>query len=84
MNATPSRGSLSSETWPPNLRRSDASRYLRELYGLNLAPATLAKMFSQRADGPPAYVAGRIPLYPRDALDSWAAERLGALRTSSK
>lgn len=84
MNATSSRDPLSRETWPPNLRRSDASRYLRELYGLNLAPATLAKMFSQRSDGPPAYVAGRIPLYPRQALDAWAAQRLGRLRTSSK
>jgi hypothetical protein len=71
------------EGWPPNLRRGDASRYLREVYGLSLAPATLAKMFSQRSDGPPAYLAGRIPLYPRDELDAWAAKRLGPLRAST-
>jgi hypothetical protein len=71
------------EGWPPNLRRSEASRYLQDVYGLNLAPATLAKIFSQRADGPPAYRAGRVPLYPRDGLDAWAVKRLGRLRTST-
>jgi hypothetical protein len=71
------------EGWPPNLRRNEASRYLEEVYGLTLAPATLAKMFSQRSDGPPAYLAGRVPLYPRDGLDAWAAKRLGRLRTST-
>lgn len=71
------------EGWPPNLRRSEASRYLQDVYGLSLAPATLAKMFSQRSDGPRAYLAGRVPLYPRDELDAWAANRLGRLRTST-
>jgi hypothetical protein len=71
------------EGWPPNLRRRDASQYLRQVYGLTVAPSTLAKWFSLRSDGPPAYLAGRVPLYPRDRLDAWAAKRLGQLRTST-
>ena len=71
------------DDWLPNLRRGDASRYLRERYGINLAATTLAKMFSQRSDGPPAFVAGRWPLYPREGLDAWATKRLGRLRSST-
>jgi hypothetical protein len=68
---------------PPNLRRAEASRYLHDRFGIDLSPATLAKIFSQRSDGPPAFKAGRTPLYPRDALDAWAAKRLGDLRSST-
>jgi len=71
------------DNWPPNLRRGEASRYLRERYGIGLAATTLAKMFSQRSDGPPAFVAGRWPLYPREGLDDWATKRLGRLRAST-
>jgi hypothetical protein len=71
------------ENWPPNLRRGEASRYLRERYGIGLAATTLAKMFSQRSDGPPAFLAGRRPLYPRGELDAWATKRLGRLRRST-
>ena len=71
------------DDWPPNLRRGEASRYLRERYGIGLAVATLAKMFSQSSEGPPAFVAGRVPLYPREALDAWATKRLGRLRSST-
>jgi len=69
--------------WPPNLRRSEASRYLRERYGIAMATATLARIFSQRSDGPPAFKAGHAVLYPRDGLDTWAAKRLGELRCST-
>jgi hypothetical protein len=69
--------------WPPNLRRTEASRYLREQYGITLAPATLAKIFSTRSDGPPAFRSGRVPLYPKRELDTWAAKRLGELRSST-
>jgi hypothetical protein len=69
--------------WPPNLRRAEASRYLRERYGIELATATLAKIFSTRSDGPPAFKSGRVPLYPKHELDIWAAKHLGELRTST-
>ena len=70
-------------SWPARLRRVEAARYLRERHGIPVSPATLAKWFCLRSDGPPAYVAGRVPLYPRDALDAWAEKRLGPLRTST-
>jgi hypothetical protein len=69
--------------WPPNLRRQEASRYLRETYGLQVQPSTMAKWFCTKSDGPKAFSAGRIPLYPRAELDAWATRRLGPLRTSS-
>ena len=52
-------------TWPPNLRRRDASRYLQTVYGIVVQPSTLAKWHCLRSDGPAAYHAGRTPLYPR-------------------
>ena len=72
-------------TWPPKLRRVEAARYLREVHGIPVQPSTLAKWHSQRSDGPPAHhlAGGRIPLYPRDALDAWAVKRLGPLRVST-
>jgi hypothetical protein len=69
--------------WPPKLRRADAARYLTEVHGIPVQPATLAKWFCLASSGPPAYRAGRIPLYPRDELDAWAAKRLGPLRAST-
>ena len=69
--------------WPPNLRRGDASRYLQKIYGIIVQPSTLAKWHCLRSDGPPAYHAGRTPLYPRVQLDAWAIRRLGPLRHST-
>jgi hypothetical protein len=71
------------ERWPSMLRRTAASRYLKEMHGIPVEPATLAKWFSQRSDGPPAHRAGRVPLYPRDGLDAWAMRRLGPLCSST-
>jgi hypothetical protein len=69
--------------WPPKLRRAEAARYLREVHGIPVQPCTLAKWHSQNSSGPQAHHAGRIPLYPLDQLDAWAAKRLGPLRTST-
>ena len=69
--------------WPANLRRLEAARYLREVHGIPVAATTLANWFSLGSDGPPAFKAGRYPLYPKAALDQWARARLGALRTRS-
>jgi hypothetical protein len=73
----------SNAPWPVRLRRGEASRYLYEVHGIPVQPATLAKWFCTRSDGPPAHLVGRFPLYPRDGLDNWAARRLGELRTST-
>ena len=72
-----------SRIWAPRLRRADASRYLLEAHGIEVAPSTLARWFSQKSDGPPAHVLGRIPYYPLVQLDEWATRRLGALRSST-
>ena len=69
--------------YPPNLRRREASRYLRERYGICAESSTLAKWFCQKSDGPPAFKDGRVPLYPRHGLDEWASRRLGPLRRST-
>ena len=69
--------------WPPNLRRQEAARYLRETYGLQVQPSTMAKWFCTKSDGPAAFLAGRFPLYPKAELDSWAARKLGPLRRST-
>jgi hypothetical protein len=66
--------------WPINLRRKDAARYLSTVHGIPVQPGTLAQWFHKGSGGPPAYKAGRFPLYPRHKLDEWAAARLGELR----
>lgn len=70
-------------TWPLKLRRTDAARYLTEVHGIPVRPATMAKWFCLKSSGPRAHVAGRVPLYPRAELDAWAAKRLGPLRAST-
>lgn len=65
-----------------NLRRTEASAYLREMYGIGCAPATLAKMVTM-GGGPRYYKVSRSPLYPMDELDAWAQRQLGPLRSSS-
>jgi len=60
----------------PRLRRWEAADYLRIVHGIEIAAATLAKWAS--IGGGPAYQkVNRTPLYPRDELDAWAAEKLG-------
>lgn len=66
----------------PRLRRAEASQYLELNHGIILAPSTLATM-ATRGGGPPFQKVNRTPLYPRDALDRWASEKLGPLRHST-
>lgn len=66
----------------PRLRRWEVSEYLRLAHGIEVAPATLAK-WACTGGGPRYQSLNRTPLYPREELDRWAAERLGALRSSS-
>lgn len=75
---------LPSHLRKPRLRRQEASEYLALMHGVVFAPATLAKLAC--VGGGPAYQKnGRLPAYPRDELDRWAAERLGGLaRTSAE
>lgn len=65
-----------------NLRRDEASEYLRDTYNIRCAPATLAKMVSA-GGGPRYHKVNRSPLYPVAELDIWARKQLGPLHSSS-
>ena len=66
----------------PRFRRDEAIKYLDIIHGITLAHSTLASM-APRGGGPPFNLMNRTPLYPRDALDCWALEKLGPLRYST-
>lgn len=66
----------------PRLRRDEACRYLETQFGLSYAPATLATL-ATRGGGPAYQLANRTPLYPKTALDEWALDKLGPLRSST-
>lgn len=66
------------------LRRWEASAYLKDRFGIDVAPATLAKLASI-GGGPPFYKNARAPLYPVDLLDEWAVARRGnVVRSTSE
>jgi hypothetical protein len=67
---------------PPNMRRADAARYIRETYGIPCASPTLAK-YACIGGGPAFRKAGKFPIYSRDNLDAWANQRLGKLVSST-
>lgn len=64
------------------LSRKEAADELTAL-GLKTSPATLAKWFCVRSDGPPVVHFGRFPKYPRTELLEWVRNNLTSLRTSS-
>ena len=66
----------------PLLRRNDAAAYIRNTYGIPCSPRWLAKL-AVVGGGPVFHKAGRIPLYPPNALDSWATERLGTVHSTT-
>lgn len=70
------------EDFAPRLRRREAAEYLLEVWGVQIAPNTLAK---KAVDGTgPAYRRwGKWPYYAIDDLDQYAEERLGARRRST-
>lgn len=52
------------------LRRKEASRYLKDRWGLDRAPTTLAKL-ATIGGGPKFQKAARVPLYSTQDLDEW-------------
>lgn len=66
----------------PRLRREHASEYLEAVHGITVATSTLAK-YASVGGGPRFHKVVRTPLYPREELDAWAAERLGKLKCST-
>ncbi len=73
---------LLTATRQKNLRRTEASCYLREVYGIPCAPATLAKM-ATLGTGPNYRKYNNSPIYPVAELDAWARKQLGSLHSSS-
>jgi hypothetical protein len=57
------------------LRRVDASKYLKDAWGLDYAVKTLAKL-ACIGGGPAMEYAGRIPLYTESALDNFAQSKI--------
>jgi hypothetical protein len=79
-------------TWGPDtvleadddmLTRREASAYL-ERFHIRLKPATLARLWSVGADGPPCVHIRSRPRYPRGALRAWALTQRTDLRASRR
>lgn len=64
------------------LRRAEASAYLKEKWGIDRKPGTLAKL-ACLGGGPLFEHANRIPLYPEPELDAWAEALLSPLKSST-
>jgi len=64
------------------LRRAAASVYLKEKWGIDRKPSTLAKLACV-GGGPRFVLFNRVPLYPESELDAWAESRLSGLKTST-
>lgn len=78
---------MSDEELPPDfvdelLTREEASAYLATI-GVRRRPATLAKLFCSRSDGPPCIHDGRKPYYPKRQLHEWGMRQLTQPRRSS-
>ncbi len=67
---------------PTRIRRSEASAYLKEKWGISRNPATLAKL-ACIGGGPKFQHVGRVPLYPCEELDLWAEAMLSPLKSST-
>lgn len=81
----PREGSpVAADRAPRPLRRWEVPPYVKDRFGIDIAPSTLAKLASI-GGGPPFYRNARAPLYPVDLLDEWAmARRGGVVRSTSE
>jgi hypothetical protein len=62
---------------PTGLRRIPASDYLREVWGIELAPTTMASGACRGRNVPPHRVVAGKSLYVTSELDAWARRQLG-------
>ena len=58
-----------------HLRRTGASKYLLDTWGISRKPSTLSKLATIGGD-PPFRKDGNIPLYTEQGLDAWARATL--------
>jgi hypothetical protein len=64
------------------LRRAEASEYLKRKWGIDRAPATLAKL-ACLGGGPRFESAKRVPLYLETELDIWVQSIMSPLKSST-
>lgn len=64
------------------LTRAEASAFLA-LMGIRLKPATLARIWSTAANGPPCRHIRAKPYYPRGLLRDWARSQMSELKTGA-
>lgn len=64
------------------LTRAEASAFLG-LLGVGLKPATLARLWSTGANGPPCRHVRSKPYYPRGLLRDWAKTQITEVRTGA-
>ena len=65
------------------LRRWEASQYLLEVHGLQVAPASLAKK-ACLGIGPEICFVNKIPFHKPAALDAWAKVQIGKPTTHAR
>lgn len=85
-NVPQAQGELPGRLNKPALHRSEASEYLRAVYGIEVSAQTLAKWASSGhspPDAPRFFANAGRPLYPRAELDTFAERRLGELLSKS-
>jgi hypothetical protein len=68
---------------PYLFRRRFASEYLKETWGLDFAPRTLAKIACVSSEGPVMHYVGRIPYYSKQSLDDFARKKIGPAQCST-
>lgn len=64
------------------LTRKEASAFLG-LLGVQLKPATLARLWSTGTNGPPCRHVRSKPFYPRGLLRQWAAAQITDVRNGA-
>lgn len=64
------------------LTRAEASAFLA-LLGIRLKPATLARIWSTAANGPPCRHIRSRPFYPRGLLRDWAKTQITEVRSGA-
>lgn len=64
------------------LTRAEASIVLTAM-GVRMKPATLARIWSTAANGPPVRHIRSKPYYPRALLEAWGRSQISELRTGA-
>ena len=66
---------MSTDGTPEYLRRKASTEYLLRVWGIEIAPSTLAKKCSRRR-GPATVHCGRVAMHSIEALDAFARAQL--------